>query len=220
VIAPDQRGFGASDAPQAVRDYRLEHIVADSIAVLDRLCPGTAVNVIGHDWGAVVAWCLAMTHPGRVRAQVAVSVGHPREYALGGLEQKRKGLYTVGWQARGLAERWLLHDGGAGLRRWARRHPGIEQCVRLMSRPGRLTAGLNWYRANLLDVLFSRWPRCAVPTLGIWSTGDHFLAEDQMQRSSRRMDARWQYSRIDGAGHWLPLEQPQRLNELATGWFA
>lgn len=219
VIAPDQRGFGESDAPTAVRDYRLERIVADAVAVLDRLCPGEAVNVLGHDWGAVVAWSLAMTHPGRVRALIAVSVGHPREYALGGVEQKRKGLYTLGWQARGLAEWWLLRDDCAGLRHWCRQHPGIEDAVRLMSRPGRLTAGLNWYRANLIDVLFGRWPKCAVPTLGIWSSGDRFLAEDQMQRSSRQMQARWQYVRIDDAGHWLPLEQPQRLNELATGWF-
>lgn len=218
VIAPDLRGFGASDAPPRVADYRIGTLVADVVAVLDRLCPGQAVGVVGHDWGSVVAWCLALAHPERVRALVAVSVGHPREYALGGLEQKRKGLYTMAWQARGLAERWLARNDWAGLRSWARQHPGIDDAVQLLSRPGRLTAGLNWYRANLVDVLFGDWPACRVPTLGIWSSDDRFLAEDQMRRSSRRMQAPWEYVRIDGAGHWLPLEQPQQLNERILSW--
>ncbi len=89
-----------------------------------------------------------------------------------------------------------------------------------MSRPGRLTAGLNWYRANLRRVLFSSWESCTVPTLGVWSSGDHFLAEDQMRDSQRRMQAPWRYERIEGAGHWLPLEQPERVAELALEWFS
>jgi pimeloyl-ACP methyl ester carboxylesterase len=219
VIVPDLRGFGDSDAPPAVREYRLEYAVADLVALLDRLCPQEPVRVIGHDWGAVAAWCLAMAHPERVRAQLVDSVGHPREYALSGLEQKRKGLYTIAWQARGLAEASLSRDDHAGLRRWARQHPRIDEVVRAISRPGRLTAGLNWYRANLVGVLFGSWPQCEVPTLGVWSSNDSLLAEDQMQRSARRMLAPWEYVRIDGAGHWLPLEQPERVARLAIDWF-
>jgi len=89
-----------------------------------------------------------------------------------------------------------------------------------MSRPGRLTAGLNRYRANLRRVLFRPWEKCAVPTLGVWSSGDHFLAEDQMRDSERRMQAPWRFERIERAGHWLPLEQPDRVAELALQWFA
>ena len=219
VIIPDLRGFGDSDAPTAVREYRLEYVVADLVALLDRLCPQEPVRVIGHDWGAVAAWCLAMAHPERVRAQLVDSVGHPREYALSGLEQKRKGFYTIAWQARGLAEASLGRNDYAGLRRWARQHPRIDEVARAMSRPGRLTAGLNWYRANLVGVIFGSWPQCAVPTLGVWSSNDSLLAEDQMQRSARRMSAPWEYVRIDGAGHWLPLEQPERVARLAIDWF-
>ena len=219
VIIPDLRGFGDSDAPTAVREYRLEYVVADLVALLDRLCPQEPVRVIGHDWGAVAAWCLAMAHPERVRAQLVDSVGHPREYALSGLEQKRKGFYTIAWQARGLAEASLGRNDYAGLRRWARQHPRIDEVVRAISRPGRLTAGLNWYRANLVGVLFGSWPQCEVPTLGVWSSNDSLLAEDQMQRSARRMSAPWEYARIDGAGHWLPLEQPERVARLAIDWF-
>jgi pimeloyl-ACP methyl ester carboxylesterase len=177
------------------------------------------VYVVGHDWGAVVAWCLAMTDPQRVRAAVAISVGHPREYALAGPEQKRKGLYTLGWQFSGLAERWLAADDWTRLRHWLRQHPDPESCLRDLARPGRLTAGLNGYRANLRSVLLRSWPGCTVPTLGVWGSEDHCLAEDQMARSARRMAAPWRYERVAGAGHWLPLETPEVVASLAIDWF-
>jgi pimeloyl-ACP methyl ester carboxylesterase len=113
----------------------------------------------------------------------------------------------------------LSRNDFAGLRHWLRDHPDAESCVRDMSRPGRLTAGLNWYRANFASVLFGSWPPCRVPTLGIWSSRDHCLAEDQMAKSSRRMAAPWRYERIDGAAHWLPLEAPARVAGLAIEWF-
>lgn len=219
VIAVDQRGFGDSDAPAGRQHYGIDRLLGDMTGLLDALGIRGPVHVMGHDWGAVVAWCLAMTLPDRVRSAVAISVGHPREYALGGIEQKRKGLYTLGWQFPGLAERWLMAHDWARLRHWLRDHPDAESCVRDLGRPGRLTAGLNWYRANLLPVLTRAWPQCQVPTLGIWSSHDHCLAEDQMARSGRRMAAPWAYERMDGAAHWLPLEQPQRIADLAAGWF-
>ena len=219
VIALDQRGFGESDAPAGRGHYAFDTLVADVVGVLDALGVAAPARVIGHDWGAVVAWGLAMKHPERVAAAVAISVGHPREYALAGLEQRRKGLYTLGWQFPVLAERWLMADDWARMRHWLRQHPDPEACLRDLARPGRLTAGLNWYRANLGSVLLRAWPSCRVPMLGIWGSADHCLAEDQMRRSSRRMAAPWRYERIDGAGHWLPLEQPGRIAELSLGWF-
>ena len=219
VIAPDLRGFGESDAPVGRRHYGIDRLLADLTGLLRALDVQGPVHLMGHDWGAVLAWCLAMTRPDQIRSSIAISVGHPREYALAGIEQKRKGLYTIGWQFSGFAERWLMRHDHANLRHWLRQHPDAAGCVRDLARPGRLTAGLNWYRANLLPALIRSWPPCRVPTLGIWSSADHCLAEDQMQRSSRRMDARWRYERIEGAGHWLPLERPDRIVELAVEWF-
>jgi len=219
VIAPDLRGFGESDAPVGRRHYAIDRLLGDVAGLLRALDVQGPVHVAGHDWGAVLAWCLAMSQPALVRSSIVISVGHPREYALAGLEQKRKGLYTIGWQFSGFAERWLMRRDGAQLRHWLRQHPDAAGCVRDLSRPGRLTGGLNWYRANLLPVLFRSWPQCRVPMLGVWSTADHCLAEDQMRRSSRRMDAPWRYERIEHAGHWLPLERPARIAELAIEWF-
>jgi pimeloyl-ACP methyl ester carboxylesterase len=219
VIAVDQRGCGDSDAPVGRRHYGIDLLVDDVAGLLRVLDVTGPVHVMGHDWGSVVAWCLAMTRPELVRSVVAISVGHPRAYALAGLEQKRKGLYTLGWQFPGLAERWLTVNDWARMRHWLRDHPDPDACLRDLSRPGRLTAGLNWYRANLLPTLARSWPPCRVPVLGLWSGGDHCLAEDQMADSSRRMAADWRYERIERAGHWFPLEQPERVAELAVAWF-
>jgi len=220
VIAVDQRGYGESDAPAGRPHYAFDALVGDVTGLLDALGIAGPVRVVGHDWGAVVAWGLAIRHPERVGAAVAISVGHPREYALAGWEQKRKGLYTLGWQFPGLAERWLTAGDWRRMHLWLRHHPDAGACIRDLSRPGRLTAGLNWYRANLHTVLTRSWPDCRVPMLGLWSSGDHCLAEDQMARSGRRVQAPWRYERIEHTGHWLPLEQPGRVAALALEWFA
>lgn len=219
VIAFDQRGFGDSSMPLGVQEYSTRKIVGDIPALLDQLGIREPVWVMGHDWGAGIAWALAMFYPERVRALVAVSVGHLHCYGRAGLEQKLvKGFYTLWFQLRGVAECYLLR--GGGLARWLGDEPDAAQIIRRMARPGRLTAGLNWYRAALLPVLFGRWPRISRPTLGIWSDGDRFLTEAQMRHSSTQMDADWAYERIDGCGHWIPREQPACLARLAIDWFA
>src|SRR3990170_6280658 len=76
VIAPDLRGFGESDRPEEVADYRIRHSVADMLAVLDALEVERA-QVVGHDWGAAVAWTLGAFAPERVERLVVLSVGHP-----------------------------------------------------------------------------------------------------------------------------------------------
>jgi pimeloyl-ACP methyl ester carboxylesterase len=219
VIAVDQRGFGASDAPAGRVNYGVDLLLEDITTLMRATGTHEPVHVMGHDWGAVVAWCLAMMRPELLRSAVAISVGHPREYALAGLEQKRKGLYTIGWQFAGLAEHWMRSDDWKRMRRWLRHHPSPDECLRDLARPGRLTAGLNWYRANLLPVLTRGWPACRVPMLGVWSSEDHCLAEDQMARSARRMAAPWHYQRIESAGHWLPLDRPEEIARLAIDWF-
>jgi len=219
VIAPDLRGFGDSDAPRGRRHYAIDLVLREILALLERLGVHEPVRIMGHDWGAAIAWYLSVAHPERVASSVVLSLGHPREYARAGLEQKRKGAYTLFWQLPGIAETQLSRDDWAGLRHWARHHPDVDACARDLARPGRLTAGLNWYRANRVRVMFESWSPCRVPTLGVWSSDDHCLAEDQMRNSSRRMAAPWRYVRIEGAAHWLPLERPEEITGLALDWF-
>jgi len=213
VVAPDLRGYGESDMPTDVASYAVEHVVADLIGVLDAL--GIAkVRLVGHDWGAMIGWLLAIAHPARVDRYVALSVGHPNAYSRGGLMQKLKGYYILLIQARGLAE-WLMKLGNWWCFRQMTRYADEFAVWRAgMGRPGRLRAALGLYRANLWLVLPQKLPPVTVPVMGVWSSGDLFLTERQMQRSSRFVKATWRCEKLDGVNHWMPLTAPERVNAL------
>lgn len=217
VITFDQRGCGESDAPVGRKHYKIRKIVDDIPNILDALTIQSPVAVISHDWGAVIGWGLSLYYPERVKAHVAISVGHPQSYGRAGFQQKFiKGFYTLWFQLTGVTEYYLLHG---GFSRWLSRHDDEAGVLKRMSRPGRLTAALNWYRSNLVDILFSKWPRCSVPTLGIWSSDDAYLTEAQLCDSEKYMDGPWDYRRIEGAGHWVPQDEPEQIAKIACGWF-
>lgn len=213
VIAPDQRGFGRSSAPTDEADYTVDKIGADAIALLDALGL-EQVDLAAHDWGAIIGWALVSAHPQRFRRYVAFSVGHPSSYADAGLEQKLKGWYVLLFQARGFAEAVFRAANFRILRVITQDNPEVEHWASDMSRPGRLTAAINWYRANF-KLLFGRpVGRVRVPTLGVWSSGDVALSEDQMTGSAKYLDAPFRYARLDGVGHWIPVDAPDEASRL------
>ncbi|HEX5360410.1 MAG TPA: alpha/beta hydrolase [Fluviicoccus sp.] len=216
VIAPDTRGCGETDLSPDVADYAIDRLTDDLLALLDALHIDRAA-VIAHDWGAMIAWRLAIFHPERVRQLAVLSVGHPRAYAAGGFMQKLRGYYILFLQWRGGAE-FLARQADWWLFRAMTRFPGeFAQWREQLSRPGRLTAGANYYRANL-GMLWDRrdYPKVRVPVLGIWSSNDLFLVESQMRQSGREVAAPWRYERVEGANHWLQLTAPEQVNRLLT----
>jgi pimeloyl-ACP methyl ester carboxylesterase len=216
VIAPDLRGYGFTDIPKGgVAAYRMDQLVADVVSLLDVL--GVAkVRLVGHDWGAGIGWQAAIAHPDRIDRYVAISVGHPTSFKRGGFKQKLNSWYMLMFQLRGFAE-WLISVNDFKL---FGRLSGFPQEVPNwradLGRPGRLTAALNYYRANIALILSSDSGNVtvAVPVMGIWSARDTALTERQMVNSAQFCKAGWRYERIDGVGHWLPLEAPERLNTL------
>jgi pimeloyl-ACP methyl ester carboxylesterase len=216
VIAPDQRGFGASDKPQEIAAYGFGHLIADVVAVLDQSDVERA-HVVGHDWGAAVAWACALMLPERVKRTVALSVGHPAAFAQRSLEQRQLSWYMLLFQFEE-AEELLRKDDWALFRRWAATHPDLEQAIADLERPGALTAAINWYRASLhpRSELAPRntFPPVQADTLGLWSSGDAYLLEDQMTESAPHVAGAWRYERIEDAGHWMQLDQPERINAL------
>lgn len=220
VIAPDQRGFGRSDAPAGRDSYAVRRIGADAIAVLDRLGVKRA-KLVGHDWGAAIGWWLAGVHPQRFERYAALSVGHPAAYAGAGLEQKLKGWYVWAFQLPGAAELLFGANDFAMFRRLVRNHPETGRWVADLSRPGRLTAALNWYRANFASLASPAAAslRVKIPVMGVWSSRDAALSEDQMTGSARFVDAPFRYERIEGVGHWIPLDAPDRLSDLLISFF-
>lgn len=213
VIVPDLRGCGESDAPDSVNLYRLDRLTADLVGLLDALGVDKA-RVVGHDWGAVLGWQLAIRHPERVERYVALSVGHPNAYARAGIEQKLKGWYTLMFQLRGVAERILMARNWAFFRHFTAEPAEAPKWIARLSQPGRLTAAINYYRANLAALLFKRYPKAAVPVLGVWSSGDRFLTEEQMTSSRTEVTGPWEYRRIEDAGHWMTLSASEPLNAL------
>ena len=213
VIAPDTRGCGGSDMLPAVQDYHVDKLVEDLVALLDALGVDK-VKLVGHDWGAAIAWNLVVKHPQRVQCYAALSVGHIAAYVRGGLVQKLKGYYVLLMQLRGVSEFLLTRFNWLGFRLVTRYPPEFEAWRAKLGRPGRLTAALNYYRANL-GMFFRRdFPTATVPVMGIWSSDDIALAEQQMVQTEKYVDAPFQYRRIEGAGHWLQLDAPDEVNKL------
>jgi pimeloyl-ACP methyl ester carboxylesterase len=221
AIAPDLRGFGESDRPQAVVEYGVGRAVRDMVAVLDALEVDRA-HVVAHDWGAGVAWALAALVPDRVDRLVAMSVGHPNTFRDPPIEQREKAWYQLFFQFEGAAEELLMRDDWKLTREWLRGDGDVERYIADLSRPGALTAALNWYRAGLsprAELERTRaFPPVAAPTLGLWSTRDHYLIEDGMRRSGEHVTGEWRYERIEGASHWMQLDAPDRINELLLEW--
>jgi pimeloyl-ACP methyl ester carboxylesterase len=214
TIAPDLRGFGASDKPADVAAYALQHTVVDMLAVLGALGIDKA-NVVAHDWGAAAAWGLAAFVPDKVDRLVALSVGHPLAFRAAGFEQRMRSWYMLLFQFEGIAEEWLLEGDG---RMMLGVHPDGEALRSRLAEPGALTASLGWYRANAHPRTLvgdpPAVPNVAAPVLGVWSTGDIALTEAQMTASQEYVDGPWRYERLDGPGHWMQLEAPDALNAL------
>src|SRR2546427_4180453 len=205
---------------QARGRFRLSSVVdlRDVTGILDTLRIERA-HVVGHDWGAAVAWLVAALAPQRVDRLVAISVGAPGAATRPTLEDFQKGWYRLLFLFEGVAEEVLPRDGWYLFRMFLNGAQDTDAYVKTLSEPGALTPALNWYRANLpVQALFGRTagpqlPMITADTLGIWSTGDLYLTEDAMTRSQHRVQGRWRYERFEGSD-WVPLDQADRLNRL------
>ncbi len=217
VIAPDLRGFGEAPRPPAVEAYRYVELVADVIGILDALGV-ERTGLVGHDWGAALSWRLVAVHPERFDRLVAISVGAPGNPGSFTIEQREKSWYYDYFLKEGKAEDGLRRDDWKLFREWTRGQGDQAFHLNDLARPGALTAGLNWYRANLggppSGARPSRPAKVSVPVLGIWGERDPFLLEPQMIGSRAFVDGPWRYAKIRDAGHWVMLDQPAELNRL------
>jgi pimeloyl-ACP methyl ester carboxylesterase len=219
AVAPDLRGRGRTQAPPRVEDYALPGMVPDLVALVDALGVDRA-HIVGHDFGAALGWLLAALRPERVGHLVVLSVGHPATRERPTLEQLQKSWYQVLFQFEGVAEDLLRQDDWFLFREFLQGDGDVEDYVADLSRPGALTAALNWYRASFpvarLLAPAPKLPPVQAPTLGLWSTGDRYLPEYRMLRSADHVAGPWRYERIEDASHWIPLDQPKALNRLVA----
>jgi pimeloyl-ACP methyl ester carboxylesterase len=212
VIVPDLPGFGEAEKPPEVERYRITRIVADLLEVLGE----EPAHVVGHDWGAGIVWVLAALHPDRVLSLAALSVGHPNAGRPPSIEARHKAWYQLFFLFEE-AEELLLRDDAALLREWLADSPEREAQLEALQRPGALTAGLNYYRANLgppNEVGRRQLPPVNAPAMGIWSSGDRYLVEQQMTRSEEHVAGPWRYERIEGATHWMQVDAAAEVTRL------
>jgi pimeloyl-ACP methyl ester carboxylesterase len=216
LIVPDQRGYGHSDKPSGIEAYKMVHLASDPIAILDQVGVEKA-TVVGHDWGANVAWSVATFAPQRVDRLVALSVGHPSTARSGDIEQRQKTWYMLLFQFEGIAEHWLSDSGWTNFRTWSH-HPDADAVIAELEANRSLTPALNWYRSNFYPRILiqppPKLPKITVPTMGVWGSGDFAAIEERMTGSSEFIAAPWRYERLDGAGHWLQWEAPEKVNRL------
>jgi pimeloyl-ACP methyl ester carboxylesterase len=215
VAVPDLRGCGRSSKPEGTANYAMHLLVSDLNAIIDALGPGK-VTLVGHDWGANLAWVTSAYEPTVVERLVAVSVGHPTAFRSAGLAQQIKSWYTLLFAHEGLGEAFLRRNDYEAMRVWLG-HPRVEAVIEELERDGQMSAHLEWYRANIPPEAFVArppvLPPIQVPTLGIWSSGDAGLVERQMSDSGAYCTHGFTYSRLEGFGHWLPIEAPDVLVE-------
>lgn len=221
AIAPDLRGRGRTDRPDGVQAYALGELVGDVTGLLDAFGIERA-HVVGHDWGAALAWATAALAPERVERLVVLSVGFP-----GATRPDRRSLEQAWYRILFLspdAEEAVRRDDWFLFRLLFGDMADTGRYLDDLSAPGALTAGLNWYRANLPALSLAGSDRPALPpvaasTLGLFGADDPYLSERAMLASAAYV-SEWRYERIDGAGHWLQLDAPERVNDLLTGFLA
>ena len=232
VLAPDQRGYGLSDRPQAVRAYTLEKLGQDILELIDST-GRDQVHLVGHDWGAAVAWWIAQFHPERLKSLTVLNVPHPsvmmRHLRRDPLQMVRS-WYMAFFQLRRVPEFLLSRNGFNRLKKSlaATSAKGtfseseLKAYEKAWSRPGALTGMLNWYRALRFSAdsqssgKLSR--KVSVPTLILWGTKDHALRSVMAAESLRECeDAR--LIEFDQATHWIQHEEPTRVTELLQGFF-
>ncbi len=224
TLAPDQRGYSPRARPPGRDAYRLEEMVDDALAVVDQLAgPDARVHLVGHDWGAAVAWRLAARHGDRFRTLTAVSVPPPAAY-LRSLFTTRQGLaswYVYAFQLPWLPERLLSANGGpfsrrfvAALRRSGQSEEAAQRDAAALADPAALTAAINWYRGVFSWPPGEPDPPVRVPTLFVWSDGDTALTRQSIELVHEHVAGPFRYAELRGVSHWIPDEAPDQLAEL------
>ncbi|MCV7385450.1 alpha/beta fold hydrolase [Mycolicibacter longobardus] len=224
-LAPNQRGYSPGARPPRRRDYRMSELVADVGALIDA-SGARRVHLVGHDWGAAVAWAVAADMPERVATVSPVSVPHLAAF-LKSLVTSSQGLaswYMGFFQLPWLPE-WLMTRGGAtraakALQRGGLTAAAAERDGRAMVEPGALTGGLNWYRGMPLSDVQAITRRVAVPTMYVWSDRDFALRAKAAHNTARYIDADYRFEILPGVSHWIPDAEPDRLADLLLDWFA
>lgn len=223
AVAPDQRGYSPGARPEGVEHYGVRHLIADVLAIADGM-GGHQVDLVGHDWGGMVAWLLAAEYPERLRSLTVVSTPHPVPFAKALLsptsDQRERSSYITFFQTPDAPEQSFLADDAKSLRELyvntGLDRTTADEYVRLFQEPGALTAALNWYRAfSFTDATSAAGSfTIRVPTLYVWGDGDFALGREAAEGTGAEVQAPYTFEVLAGVGHWVPELAPDQLNAV------
>jgi pimeloyl-ACP methyl ester carboxylesterase len=225
ALAPNQRGYSSGARPTGRRNYRMSELVADVGALIDA-SGADRVHLVGHDWGAAVAWGVAATMPGRLLTLTPLSVPHPAAFmkAIVSSRQALASWYMYFFQLPWLPERVLLGRNAIVAKRFlgamGQSPEAIERDVAAMGKPGELTAGLNWYRAMPFSDVRSVSQKITVPTMFVWSDQDPALLAEGAYATGHHVGGEYRFEVIRAASHWLPEERADDVAALLIDWFS
>lgn len=231
VWAPDLRGYGETEPkPRAAADYRLARLREDVAALIDA-SGAKKVTLIGHDWGAGLAWSFASHKPRPLERLVIMNVPHPAVMAAqmrkGNWAQLKKSWYIFFFQIPGLPE-WATIRSDAAMVRQAFHGMAVDKTnfgpevldryARDAQRPGAIRGMINWYRAALrYPDMSGDWPAIEVPTLIVWGEEDAALGVELLDGTDayvRDLTIR----RLPGVSHWVQQEAPAKVNAILEEW--
>lgn len=214
TYAPDQRGYSPGARPPRRRDYTMDKLEADVVALVETI--GGPVHLVGHDWGANNGWLVAMHRPDLVRTWTAISVPHPAAFrkAMFTTRQAAKSWYMGAFQAPRLPERLAAKPGGRfdrELRKGGMTPDEVARFRREIVDDGALTGGLNWYRAIPFARQGGLRGTVRVPTTLLWSDADVAITRIPVDRCAAYVDAPYELRVLEGATHWIPTQHPQAV---------
>jgi pimeloyl-ACP methyl ester carboxylesterase len=222
AVAPDLRGYCRGARPAEVGAYAMEHLLGDVLALADSM-EMEAFDLVGHDWGGMLAWIVATGNPDRVRTLAVVSTPHPLalERALAGADpsQAAQGAATDAFRVPEVPERLLLGADGSGsglatvLTETGLDDEDARMYVAALTEPGALTAALNWFRAMDRGALDGLGP-VLVPTLYVWSTGDDAFGRAAAESTAAFVGGPYTFEVLENVSHWIPEMAPVELSEL------
>ena len=231
AVAPDLRGYGDTTRPPNRQAYRMPHLVADTAAISDALGARRRL-LIAHDWGALIAWQFAIEQTRPLDALVVMNVPHPavfRRVLRSSPRQIARSWYVFFFQLPMLPELML---GAAGARAVGRAFSdmAVEKAAfpqdvlahyrEAASKPGALTAMINYYRANLLSLASrAETPMVRTPTLMVWGEQDSALGLELTEGYAPYVSD-FTLRRLPGVSHWVQQEAPDRVNAILQEWLA
>ncbi|CAN5234248.1 alpha/beta fold hydrolase [soil metagenome] len=216
TYAPDQRGYSPRARPFGRWNYRVGALGDDVIALIEAV--GEPVDLVGHDWGAVVGWSVAARRPDLVRSWTAVSVPHPMAFLKAAVtsSQGLKSWYMLLFQIPLLVEliaRFVPQVFLASLKRIGMTSAEVARCRREILEYGALPGGLAWYRGLPLMGPAARDSDVRVPTTFVWSDEDAALGRRGTELTEQHVKGAYEFVELAGVSHWIPTQAPQALAE-------